>query len=281
MTQATSPKGDATSRRLLIVQLMLVGMLLTALTLAAIADRQAPAGTPAAQPTPTAAPGSATAEQLPSPSAEPPAATPTNTPRPTITLTATITHTAGPTPTPTRPPEPITRTGTGDSVFYPQKWIGPAIVRILYDGSGPFAAWTQNDFGQREDMLANSLGSYHGESLIDFMTNQRTLRLEVRTKESWHMEVLPLSAARRASVPGVITGTGDEVVQLDWTSAPDELSADATSAWGNFRVWAYAQPSSLIINVVVPYSDSVTLPPNTTALAVKAVGPWRLEVTTR
>ncbi|MFH1186387.1 MAG: hypothetical protein V1755_15360 [Chloroflexota bacterium] len=266
-------KPDPVRNPLLIIQIVLIGMLFVALTLSAIAERDAPASAPTANVNAIKTQASLTAWANPTRTAE--ASTPAAEYTPTPSATAT------PSPTPTQPPEPILRTGTGDSVFHPQKWIGPAVVRITYDGRGPFLVWTQNENGKRELMLANSLGAYHGSSLIDFQGPQRTLRIEVRTAEAWHIELLPLSAARREHIPGAIRGTGDEVVLLDGSQAPDLLTADASTAWGNFSVWAYGNPSHLVINAVAPYTGALPLPPGTTALAVKAIGPWSLQLTAR
>lgn len=258
-------------------------MLFVALTVSAITERDAPAIAPSADvnainteailtawasATQTADAWTSTAEYTPTPSAT---ATPSRTPS----------ATARPSPTPTQPPEPIFRTGSGDSVFYPEKWVGPAVVRITYDGRGSFLVWTQNENGEREQLLANTVGAYHGSSLIDFLGNQRTRRLEVRTAEAWQIELLPLSSARHELIPAIITGTGDEVVLLEGSEATDRLNADASGAWGNFTVWAYGDPSNLLINSVAPYTGTMPLPPGTAALAVKAIGPWSLEVTAR
>jgi hypothetical protein len=86
---------------------------------------------------------------------------------------------------------PILRTGIGDSVFYPQKWVGPAIVRITYGGAGALVVWSQNANGDREALLANTTGPYRGDSLIDVLGSQRTLRFEVRTAGAWQIEVCP------------------------------------------------------------------------------------------
>ena len=279
MIQMAPPRQDPVRNPLLVIQLVLIGLLFVALTLSAIAEHGAPAITPTAHVDPLstdAVPDAwARAEQTAA------AWTPTASHTPAPTATAPPSATAAPALTPTQPPEPILRTGTGDSVFYPQKWVGPAVVRITYDGRGPLLVWTHDENGKREVMLTNSLGAYHGNSLIDFQGPQRTLRLEVRTTEAWQIELLPLSAARREPVPGVIRGTGDEVVLLDASQAAEILTADASTAWGNFTVWAYADPAHLVINAVAPYTGAVPLPPGTTALAIRAIGPWSLQLTAR
>ncbi len=172
-------------------------------------------------------------------------------------------------------------TGRGDSVFYPQKWIGPAVVRISYDAAGPLAVWTQNDNAEREDLLANVVGPYHGNSVIDLLGTQRILRFEVRTAGDWTIEVLPLSAALHLTIPGAIQGAGDDVVVLEGPFAPDLLSIDASTANGDFSVLAYGSQRDQVVGAVGPYTGTVSVRRDTTVLAVKSSGPWRLEITTR
>jgi len=180
--RAVMSKSEFARGPLLIVQIILVAALVTALVLAAMNETDAPAA--------PAAPASPTSQATHSPSTAPvlatmteivPASTSTTEPTPTALRTET------PVPTATPPREPIVRVGSGDLVFYPQKWVGPAVVRIRYEGDGPFVVWTQNNNGEREDLLANSAGAYRGDSLIDFAGSQRTLRFEVRAQEagSW------------------------------------------------------------------------------------------------
>ena len=291
------PKQDPVRNPLLIIQVVLIGMLFVALTLSAIFERGAPGSAPTADVNAikteavlaTWASATQTAEVWTptlqfTPTAEnAPTLSATVTPSPTSTAqyTPPLSTTDTPSSAATRPPEPILRTGTGDSLFYPEKWPGPAVVRITYDGSGFFSVWTLDKDGKRELQLANSLGAYHGDSLIDFLGNQRTLHFEVRTAGAWQIELLPLSSAHRESIPGVIAGTGDEVILLDGSQTPERLTVDASDAWGNFTVWAYGGASNLMINAVAPYTGTMPLPSVTTAIAVKAIGPWSLEIITR
>jgi hypothetical protein len=173
------------------------------------------------------------------------------------------------------------RTGTGDSVFYPQKWIGPAVVRITFSGEGPLLVWTQNDNGDREELLTNTIGPYDGDSLIDLLGSQRTLRFEVRSGESWQIEVLPLSRARHLAAPGSVGGTGDEVIVLEGLYEPDLLQVDASGATGVFAVWAYGGGRERVISSYAPYMGTVPIPKGTTALTIRATGPWSLEITIR
>ena len=108
-----------------------------------------------------------------------------------------------------------------------------------------------------------------------------SLQLEVRAAESWQIELLPLTSALHEAVPGIIEGTGDDVALFQGSEAPDLLNADASTANGIVVVWAFGDAGALVINDVAPYVGTVPLPRDATAIAIKASGPWRLEVTTR
>ena len=265
---------DRLRNPLVIVQVVLIGLLVISLTLGALLEGDDPAtrteaATFTATPAQITATGAAAAAVSPA----------TSTVEPTSTVQPTLTAPPSPTATPAR--EPIVHAGRGDSIFYPQKWIGPAVVRIGYDGAGPLVVWTQDDNAEREDMLVTVAGPYHGSSVIDVLGSQRILRFEVRTADAWTIEVRPLSAALHLTIPGAIQGTGDDVVVLDGAFAPDLLTVDASTSIGDFSVFAYGAQGDQVIGAVAPYAGTVSIRRDTTVLAVKSSGPWRLEITTR
>jgi len=271
-TVATKP--DRLRDALLIVQILLIGLLVVSLTLGAIMERETPLADP---PTPTQTPTQpepSTASTL-----APTSASGTATREELLVETSTPTTLPSPTETPLR--EPITRTGIGDSVFYPQKWVGPAVVRISFAGKGPLTVWTQNDNGEREDQLTNSVGPYHGSSLIDLFGSQRILRFEVRTSEAWQIDVMPLSAALHVALPGAIQGVDDDVVVLQGPYSPDLLTVDAPTAAGDISVFAFGSQRVQVIGTSGPYAGTVSIPHDTTVLVVRSTGSWRLEITTR
>lgn len=269
-TVPTTP--DRLRDALLIIQVLLIGLLVVSLALGVIMEGEAPV-------VPTVTGTTTPAEARPSSPA--PGVTDQATSTPEMPPAVASTRTALPLPTETPAREPITRTGIGDSVFYPQKWVGPAVVRISYDGDGPLAVWTQNDNAEREDQLANSVGPYHGDSLIDLLGSQRILRFEVRTAEAWQIDVLPLSVALHVAVPGAIQGAGDDVVVLEGPYNPDLLSVDASIAAGDFSVYAFGAQRDQVIGTTAPYTGTVSIPHDTTVLVVKSAGPWRLDISTR
>ncbi|HEY5984676.1 MAG TPA: hypothetical protein VIU38_14515 [Anaerolineales bacterium] len=276
MMQPVTMNHDPARKPLLIIQVLLVVALFVVLTFAAIRERgsDSPAPADTLTPTSTQVPATAVVTVTPTETALPPTETAPPTPTPTLVPT----DTPAPTPTPER--EPITLTGRGDSVVYPQKWVGPALVRINYSGGGPFFVWTQDQNGERVDQLAQSVGKYRGDSIIDFSGNERTLRFEVRAVRDWQIDVLPLSSARHETLPAKFTGTGDTAIVL-LGAHPDLITVDTSGATGTFIIYAYGLGRDLVLSTTAPYAGTVAIKGDTTAIAVKATGPWTIEITTR
>ena len=268
------PRSERALNPLHVIQVILVVLLAAVLTLVATSGSSEAEVTPTTEVEPLDTQAPFTPTPLPTLAAEILPTLPTD-----YTPTPAPSDTPAPTPTPQR--EPIIRTGIGDAVFYPQKWVGPALVRINYPGTGTLVVWSQNANGERQDQLADRIGPYQGDSLIDFEGAQRTLRFEVRTGDAWQIEILPLSAARHAAVPGVIEGSGDDAVVFEGAFLPDLLTVDASGATGEFSVWAYSHLHEQVINSNAPYTGTISIPRDTLALGIKAEGPWRIEVTTR
>jgi hypothetical protein len=200
---------------------------------------------------------------------------PTNTPKPT--------NTPRPTATPTEVPQPITYTGTGDSVIDIETTWGSdsSIVEITHKGGGNFAVWNVDENNEHIDLLVNTIGNYTGRVAIDLMANQNpTRRLEINAGGSWTIVLYPLSLdyIRICVVPGPCTGTGDDLVALD--GDPDTMQVEYPGG-GNFAIWSFATERDLLVNEIGPYSGKVLLTNGTFMLVVHAEGPWTLDITAR
>ena len=204
---------------------------------------------------------------------------PTNTSAPTDTPEPT--ETPLPTPTSTPVPEPISLTGSGDSVLDFQKWDGPAIIKVVHNGGGNFVIWNDDANGEHMDLLVNTVGQYQGTLPLDFMEGEFTARFEVTAGGPWEIHVLPLDSVRREEIPGTFTGTGDDVIVLTGSALPDLLKADASTARGNFVIFTYGDNRDLVINEIAPSTGTVTVGRDTILLAITADGAWSIEVTAR
>ena len=204
---------------------------------------------------------------------------PTNTPIPTDTPEPTSTPL--PTNTPTPIPTPIEFTGQGDSIIELEKWPGAALLQINNSGSSNFVVWTYDADGNQIDLLVNTIGNYQGTRPIEFLDGDtRVTRLAIESSGSWQINVLPLAMIRKEPIPGVISGTGDDVIFLDGKD-PDLLVVDAGKANSNFVVYTYGNGVDLLINEIAPYTGTLPLRKETIVIEVVASGPWTLEITTR
>lgn len=205
---------------------------------------------------------------------EPTQAPPTNSPTPENTATSV--------PSPTPEPEPITLTGTGDSVVDVAKTSNyPAILKAKYSSGGNFAILNYGPNNERIDLLVNTIGAYEGTVPLDFRTSEHTVRLEITASGPWEIQILPVSQARHATIPGTIQGIGDDVIYLDGSN-PDTIKADASQGSGNFAVFSYSDSGiDLVFNEIAPYTGTALLNNTTFLISVTAEGNWSLEITTR
>lgn len=252
-----------------------VGQLLAlaALTLAACA----PAGTPTPIPATETPAATATRSQTRTPR-------PTQTPMPTYTPRPT--QTRRPTATPTPLPEPMVFTGTGDQVV-DLDWDGSALLHITYTGSGNFAVWSYDDNGEVIDLLVNTIGRYDGIRPLDFSSADDTTRLVIESSGEWTIQVSPLDMMRGVELPATFSGTGDDVVYLIAPGRPDLLTIDASTATGNFAVWASSEHRDLLVNEIAPYTGTVMIPRDIpgsrhwVVLTIEAEGKWTIKATSK
>jgi len=208
-------------------------------------------------------------------------AIPTNTSTPENT--ATPENTPTPLPSPTSPPEPIVLTGSGDSIVDVGKSSDyPAIMHAKYSSGSNFIVTSYDANNQQMELLINVIGAYEGTVPVDFRESEYTSRLEIKAAGPWEIQILPLIQVRRATIPGTIEGTGDDVIALDGDNA-DTMIANASLGSSNFVVYSYSTSGSidLVFNEIAPYTGTALLDPDTFIISVNATGPWSLEITTR
>lgn len=203
---------------------------------------------------------------------------PTETSKPLPTKTPAPTNTPLP-PTPT--PEPIVLTGTGDSVVDFENPFTVGIIHIIGNSSGRyFGVKSYSSNGESLELLVNTTDPYDGILPMDFRDGEHTTRFEVTAKGQWTIEILPLLSARSISVPGTITGKGDEVILLSG-SKPDLAKIKGNSSGRYFGVTGYGNYSDLLINTTDPYEGTVILASDTIVLEIKASGEWSIEITNK
>lgn len=197
---------------------------------------------------------------------------PTATPEPP-------TATPEPTATPDLSFEPIELSGSGDSVVNVEKPQVPAIIEISgNDESRFFSVESVNAEGETLNLLVNATELYHGIRPLDFGRSAHTTRLQVSAPGGWSAVIRPLSAAKHLTVPGSISGTGDDVIVLEGAT-PDLATISGNQAERYFGVTGYGDSfPDLIVNTTNPYSGQSIVESSVVVLEVQAVGDWSIEI---
>jgi hypothetical protein len=169
--------------------------------------------------------------------------------------------------------------GSGNEKVDLERGNEPSIAHITHSGSGHFSVKNYDRDGKRIDLLVNTTGSYDGVVPIDFMVGEHTARFKVEADGEWRIEILDLLAARTEDIPGIIEGSGDEVVVINGGS-PHVATVKATGD-GSFAVWSFGSSYDLMVNERAPYQGSVVLDPHGFFLVISADAPWSLSITAR
>ena len=202
---------------------------------------------------------------------------PTNTAIPSAMLTDIPTNLPSPTITLIPEPDPVTFTGSGDSIVDFYNHFEIAIVHITGNAASRFfAVINYDDSGNKIDVLVNTTDPYDGIRPLDFGEN-RTVRFEVQAIGDWKIEVLPFSMAHTLNVPGVITGNGDDVILLA-SGTPDLATVKGNEASRFFAVIGYGHGKDVLVNTTEPYQGTVILKPDTLVLEVQANGKWSIDL---
>lgn len=172
----------------------------------------------------------------------------------------------------------ISLDGSGDDVVNLTKPDGPALIDLSYSGRGNFIVWNQSASGKRQDLLANTIGSYKATRPLDF-GGQKTVRLEIRASGPWEIKVRDLDSVKKVTVPGTITGQGDEVFMLIGDTVDHAtILHDGES---NFIVTVYDQfRPDLLVNEVGDYSGIVSISGGS-VFDIVADGTWTIELIAR
>ena len=237
--------------------------------LAEIEQKPAPDGTPQITPSPGGTEISAgTLEPLQTATAEPD----------TIILVPIQTDTPS-ADVATEIPDLITLAGAGNEVVDFQKWDGPAIVQVVYSGTGSFVVTKNSAPDGQSEVFINKTGAYIGTLPIDFLATEYTSQFEITAVGPWKIQVIRLANARTETIPATITGSGDDVIVLTG-GTPDLLTIDASLATGTFAIHGFrAGIWDLLSKETSPYTGIVQAAAGTVALQISATGTWSVAMT--
>ena len=204
---------------------------------------------------------------------------------PTLTFpTPTSIPTIAPTNTSPAPqstiPSPITFSGEGNAILTVNKWRGPALIHIDYQGKDKFSAW---NLSEKQSLLNFALftdGNYSGTQVLDFSDHLafQTYFLEVYTTGAWNIEILPFELGRTADVPSVIAGKNNDVVFLEG-GKPSlvEVSIDES---GRYFVLSGVGDDGFIpiADGTPPYHGVVKIEQDIKMLIIECIGEWQINV---
>lgn len=160
----------------------------------------------------------------------------------------------------------------------------PMIARITGNACRRhFAVKTYDENNETIDLLVNTTDPYEGVTPVDFYDDEWTYRFEVTSACEWTISLEPLVLADLLTVPGQITGAGDDVIILD---IPEGATPDLAHIVGNaearhFAVKSFGGWGDLLVNTTDPYDGTVILDPETILFVVTATGDWTIEVSTK
>lgn len=157
----------------------------------------------------------------------------------------------------------------------------PAIARISTTQSGGnFAVINYDSSGNYIGLLVNRIGSYSGIRPIDFFDYEHTSRFEITAEGPWRIEILPLTSARSLSVPGKLSGSGDDVILLRG-STPD-IATISHEGDSNFAVTAYGTwGPDLLVNEIGSYNGKVIVSGDAMVMEIVADGNWSVDISSR
>jgi hypothetical protein len=219
-----------------------------------------------------------------------PLSTPTSTSAPTVAPTAapTVAPTAAPTVAPTAAPTvaptarptsaPVvgfTRTGSGDTVFtVPAPYDNEAtLVSAKYTGADNFIVQTLDSSNTMEELLVDTIGSYHGVEAMDFDGTNPPDRIEVQATGPWSLILRDPSTAPTFGT--YAAGNGDAVLAYNGSA---NTAALAYVGQGNFIVEQYddtGDSANLLADEIGNYNGTVPID-SSGFVVIQADGQWSI-----
>lgn len=174
--------------------------------------------------------------------------------------------------------ERIELSGSGDDVVDLEIPGGePAILIISYRGSGNFAVWTNDSYGDQLDLVVNTIGTYSGVRPINLAEGEEVSFLEITAEGSWAITAAPLFYADTIPASGDYSGRGDDVL-LDLESTGASRATITHSGTDNFAIWVYGDETDLIVNEIGRYQGTVLVPAGTILWDITADGTWAISL---
>jgi hypothetical protein len=173
---------------------------------------------------------------------------------------------------------PIFVSGTGSAVApFTIPATAAALALVTYRGATTFALDVLAPDGTVAQGLVNALGRYAGTRL--FNVNEHAAVFRIRTAGPWAITVESVTQARSWDGASTLTGTGDDVIEIDPATSG---TVAATLTFGGpavFGVDGYSPAGrTSLLSGNGPFHGQVSLPSGTFLLAITAAGQWVLSL---
>jgi hypothetical protein len=205
--------------------------------------------------------------------------TPTTTPtEPSPTPAESPTLSLPPSPAPPAA-TPSIYNGRGDDVLKIAKpTAGPVLLYVRGNTAGRFFAVDAFDaHGQEISNQINATEPYDGTTLLDIEDGQETSTLQIQATGAWHIEVRPLSMARRFD--RAISGRNDDVVTFTNTQTGTAfIKGNATSRYFGINTYTADGERETAVNTTESYSGRVPWPAGPGLAVIQATGLWSITI---
>ncbi len=205
----------------------------------------------------------------------------TSTPAPeSSTPDASPTETSTPSPTETVAPvaKPVTYRGSGNKVLKIVKpEPGAMLITTTIKGPSDNNTIYALDADLKEgDLLVNTIGSYHGTSILDGSGDTDTTRLKIDVSGSWVITLSTVSSAR--VVTTAIKGSKDDVL-LYVADTAAILTFKSTSGDSNVTAyWITGDGSDLLINDIGKFTAEAPMTAGPGFIQVSSDGAWTISI---
>lgn len=160
------------------------------------------------------------------------------------------------------------------------KWRGPALIHIEYEGTDKFSAWNLSEEGNLLYFALFADEGYSGTQILDFSDNLalQTYFLEIYTTGKWNVEILPFEYGRRVNVPGIVTGINNDVIFLEG-GKPSSVEISIYESGHSFVLSGVDDEGVLqISNGAPPYHGVAKIGQDVKMLIIECIGEWQINV---
>jgi hypothetical protein len=126
-------------------------------------------------------------------------------------------------------------------------------------------------------LFVSTVEPYRGIRPLGFRRLVKPAMLQVNASSDWSIRILPLSAARAITVPGSVTGVGDDVIALACAHSC-QATVEGNAARKHFSIKSLGKSQKLLVNTTDPFAGTIAIPGGADYLEIRAAGDWSIEI---